>query len=50
MERYFPNSAWLRLRKDAFDRLYDYKVSRGFPTWEAAVESLLSASEQKLER
>ena len=50
MERYFPNSAWLRLRKDAFDRLYDYKVSRGFPTWEAAVESLLSASEQKVER
>ena len=50
MERYFPNSAWLRLHKDAFDQLYDYKVSRGFPTWEAAVESLLSASEQKLER
>jgi hypothetical protein len=50
MERYFPNSAWIRLRKDAFDQLYDYKVSRGFPTWEAAVESLLSASEQKLER
>ena len=50
MERYFPNSAWIRLRKDVFDRLYDYKVSRGFPTWEAAVESLLSASEQKLER
>jgi hypothetical protein len=50
MERYFPNSAWLRLRKDAFDRLYDYKVTRGFPTWEAAVESLLSASEQKVER
>ncbi len=50
MERYFPNSAWLRLRKDAFDRLYDYKVSRGFPTWEAAVESLLSASEEKVER
>lgn len=50
MERYFPNSAWLRLRKDAFDQLYGYKVSRGFPTWEAAVESLLSASEQKLER
>ena len=50
MERYFPNSAWIRLRKDAFDRLYDYKVSRGFPTWEAAVESLLSTSEQSVER
>jgi hypothetical protein len=50
MERYFPNSAWIKLRRDAFDRLYNYKVSRGFPTWEAAVEALLSASEQKVER
>jgi hypothetical protein len=50
MERYFPNTAWIRLRKDAFDQLYNYKVSRGFPTWEAAVEALLSASEQKVER
>jgi Family of unknown function (DUF6084) len=50
MERYFPNTAWLRLRKDAFDRLYDYKASRGLPTWEAAVEALLHASERKVER
>jgi hypothetical protein len=50
MERYFPNSAWIRLRKDAFDRLYDYKVRRGFPSWEAAVEALLRASEQEVER
>jgi hypothetical protein len=50
MERYFPNSAWIRLRKDAFDRLYDYKVSMGLPTWEAAVEALLRASEQEVER
>ena len=26
MDHYFPNSAWIRLRRDAFDRLYDYKV------------------------
>jgi len=49
MEHYFPNSAWIRLQKDAFDRLYNYKVGRGFPTWEAAVESLLLASEQEVE-
>jgi hypothetical protein len=49
MEHYFPNSAWLRLRKDAFDDLYDYKVRKGLPTWEAAVESLLRASEQRVE-
>ncbi len=50
MEHYFPNSAWIRLRKDAFDRLYDYKARRGLPTWEAAVEALLRASEQEVER
>jgi hypothetical protein len=50
MERYFPNSAWIRLRKDAFDQLYDYKVRMGLPTWEAAVEALLRTSEQEVER
>jgi hypothetical protein len=50
MEHYFPNSAWIRLRRDAFDRLYDYKVRKGLPTWEAAVEALLRASEQEVER
>ena len=43
MEHYFPNSAWLRLRRDAFDRLYSYRVRHGLPTWEAAVERLLQA-------
>jgi hypothetical protein len=50
MEQYFPNSAWIRLHKDAFDQLYDYKVRMGLPTWEAAVEALLRASEQGVER
>jgi len=50
MDRYFPNSAWIRLRKDAFDRLYNYKVRRGLPTWEDAVESLLRMGEQEVER
>ena len=27
MDHYFPNSAWLRIRKDTFDRLYDYRVA-----------------------
>jgi hypothetical protein len=49
MEHYFPNSAWIRLRKDAFDRLYSYKARKGFPTWEAAVEALVSIDEQEVE-
>jgi hypothetical protein len=41
MERYYPNSAWLCLRKDVFDRLHEYKRRRGLPTWEEAIEYLL---------
>jgi hypothetical protein len=44
MAQYFPNSAWLRVRRDTFDRLYAYKVCTGLPTWEAALEQLLRAS------
>jgi hypothetical protein len=50
MDHYFPNSAWIRLHRDAFDQLYDYKIRMGFPTWEATVEALLRASEQGVER
>jgi uncharacterized protein DUF6084 len=45
MEHYYPNSAWLRLRRDVFDRLYEYKVQRGIPTWEQTLESLLPKEE-----
>lgn len=44
MDHYFPDSAWLRLRNDTFDRLYAYKSGRAFLTWEQAFESLLDAS------
>ena len=41
MELYYPNSAWLCLRKDVFDRLHEYKMRHGIPTWEQVVESIL---------
>ena len=41
MDHYYPNSAWLRLRRDVFERLYDYKQRRGLATWEQAIDSLL---------
>ena len=46
MERYYPNSAWLCLRKDVFDRLAAYKSRQGLPTWEQALEALLPAIEE----
>lgn len=45
MDAYYPNSAWLNLRRDVFDRLYLYKTQRGIPTWEQALESVLPAEE-----
>lgn len=44
MDHYYPNSAWLCLRRDVFERLCRYKVEQGLPTWEQALESLLPPS------
>ncbi len=41
MERYFAGTAWIRLRKDAFDRLAAYKSREALATWEDAIEALL---------
>jgi hypothetical protein len=49
MEHYYPNSAWLCLRRDVFDRLYRYKMRRGIPTWEQALDSILPAAEETAE-
>jgi Family of unknown function (DUF6084) len=45
MDVYYPGSAWLCLRRDVFERLYDYKVRNGIPTWEEALETMLAAEE-----
>jgi hypothetical protein len=49
MELYYPNSAWLCLGRDAFDRLYRFKRSQGIPTWEQAIETLLDSQLEKVE-
>ena len=41
MDEYYPNSAWLALRRDVFERVYEFKVKQGIPTWEEAFERLL---------
>jgi hypothetical protein len=46
MDIYYPNSAWLCLRRDIFERLYEYKVAHGIPTWEQALERMLPAIEE----
>jgi Family of unknown function (DUF6084) len=50
MDHYFPNSAWLRLPKDTFDRLYAYRSSNALLTWDRTLESLLNKAEKEVER
>jgi hypothetical protein len=45
MSVYYPNSVWLNLHRDAFDRLHRYKMEHGIPTWEQALERVLSDEE-----
>jgi Family of unknown function (DUF6084) len=41
MDRFFPNSGWLRLDVQTLEALARYKNARALPTWERAIESLL---------
>jgi hypothetical protein len=43
MDVYYPNSAWLALHRDTFEKLHQYKMREGIPTWEEAIERMLSA-------
>jgi Family of unknown function (DUF6084) len=41
MERYFRGTAWLRLRKESFDRLSAFKSRNALATWDDALDALL---------
>ncbi|MFH8410091.1 DUF6084 family protein [Streptomyces sp. NPDC018019] len=41
MDLYFPDSGWLRLRRDTLDALQDFKHERQLTTWEETVGALL---------
>ena len=45
MDMHHPNSAWLCLERATFERLYEYKMRRGLPTWEQAIAAMLAAAE-----
>jgi hypothetical protein len=46
MEEHYPNSAWLYLHRDSFDRLYAYKRHNGLATWEQTIDQLLPQMEE----
>ena len=45
MDSYYPNCVWLNLRRDVFERLFQYKTQNGIPTWEQALEKVLPVEE-----
>jgi hypothetical protein len=45
MDAFFPNSAWIRVDRDAFDELYRFKREGGVPTWDAAIARLCARAE-----
>jgi len=45
MDYHYPNTAWLSLNREVFERLYAYRRAHGIPTWEQTIEQLLPALE-----
>lgn len=49
MERFYPNTASLTVRRDVFDRLCTFKRTRMLATWEEVMDQLLQSSEKSAE-
>jgi Family of unknown function (DUF6084) len=41
MDHHYPNSAWLALDRETFDRLYAFKRDAGLTSWEQVIDRLL---------
>jgi Family of unknown function (DUF6084) len=41
-----PNTAWLELRRDVFERLYEFKVRQGLATFDEALEQMMENAMQ----
>lgn len=44
IDLYFPGTAWLRLPREMFDRLYEFKAERGLAQWSDAIDALLNTA------
>lgn len=40
LDAFFPNSAWLRVSREVFNELYQFKIAQGLPTWDATLARL----------
>jgi hypothetical protein len=48
MDQHHPNTVWLSMGKETFDRLRRFKTRAGHPTWERAINELLEAADEKV--
>jgi Family of unknown function (DUF6084) len=48
MDLYFPNTGWLRLRRETLDSLQRYKAERALLTWDETFERLLKEAGEDL--
>ena len=46
IDAHYAGTTWLRLPKQTLQRIYLYKVARGIPTWEQAIEQMLDHAEK----
>jgi hypothetical protein len=43
MDAFYPDTAWIHLRREVFDLLYDYKTRHGLASWEQVIERVLGS-------
>jgi len=48
IDAYYPNSAWVVLRRDVFDRLYQLKLREGILTWDETIEHVLATAGERV--
>ncbi|HWD18272.1 MAG TPA: DUF6084 family protein [Verrucomicrobiae bacterium] len=49
MEEHYPNTAWISLPRDTFDRLWAYRREHGHTNWEQTLTQLLAAEKTSLQ-
>lgn len=48
MDRFYPNTTVVSLRREVFDRLYEYKVQNGIASWDQVLERMLDLAGAKV--
>jgi len=46
VDLHYPNTAWLSVRRDVFERLYEFKIRQGVATFDEALERMIEAAQE----